>query len=65
MPDIDVKSAVGRASDVLRDLYGDTELRDLLLEDVELSGSTWLVTMGFTRPGRGTLLGALGTTASL
>lgn len=49
---IDVKQAVRIATQELRDLYGSTnvELKDLLLEEVEKSGNTWLVTLGFTSP---------------
>lgn len=56
---IDVKEAVRIATKVLRDLYENVELEDLLLEEVERSGNSWYVTLGFTRPGRGTPLGAL------
>lgn len=59
LPKIDVKDAVRIADSVVQDLYSGIELRDLLLEEVELSGGTWLVTIGFTPPNRSSGLGAL------
>jgi hypothetical protein len=57
---IGVKEAVQIAAEITRDLYSDYELRNLLLEEVEQEGDTWLVTMGFTRPFQGsTPIGAL------
>lgn len=60
---IDVKQAVRIATNKLRELYNDVELKDLLLEEVEKSGNTWLVTLGFTRPvtDAGGLLSVLAT----
>jgi hypothetical protein len=54
-----VKEAVQIATNALRDLYDNVELRDLLLEEVERSGRVWQVTLGFTRPGRGQGIGAI------
>lgn len=56
---IGVKEAVRVATGVLRDLYENAELEDLLLEEVERSGEEWLVTLGFTRPSADTTFGLL------
>lgn len=51
---ISVKEAVQIAGDVMRDLYENLTLSDLLLEEVRRgNGDTWLITMSFSRPGRG------------
>ncbi len=51
---ISVKEAVQLAGNVIRDLYDDLSLNDLLLEEVRRgSGDTWLITMSFSRPPRG------------
>jgi hypothetical protein len=49
---IDVKQAVSIAISNLNGLYPDTELAEIMLEEVELSsdGKHWLVTIGFDRP---------------
>jgi hypothetical protein len=46
---VDVKQAVKAAEDYARDLYGEKELRDLRLEEVELGdgGARWRVTLGW------------------
>lgn len=56
---IGLREAVRQAYGVMGDLYENTPLTDLLLEEVERSGRYWLVTMGFRRPGMGTPLGAV------
>ncbi len=56
---IGVKEAVQRAIQTVQDLYEDTPLGDLLLEEVELAGRNWLVTLSFTRPGRGMAIGTI------
>ena len=58
---MDVKEAVEVATKHFEDLYPTTSLRDVLLEEVELSEDeqTWLVTLGFDRKLPGTL-GAIG-----
>ena len=50
---ITAKEAVKRALEAIQDLYEGTTLGDLLLEEIEQEGSMWLVTISFTRPGRG------------
>ena len=47
-----VKDAVKVAIDYVQDLYADSNLRNLLLEEVEFSEVTnqWLVTVGFSLP---------------
>lgn len=47
---IGVKEAVRIATSALRDLYEDVEIEYLLLEEVERSGDSWNVTLGFARP---------------
>ena len=49
---IDVKQAVSIAISHLNDLYPDTKLEGVMLEEVELSsdGRRWLVTIGFDKP---------------
>jgi hypothetical protein len=49
---IGVKLAVEKAMGYVRDLYQGERLRDLLLEEVELSEkqNQWLVTIGFSLP---------------
>ena len=59
---MDLQEAVRIAIDSVKALYRvqGFELKDLLLEEVELSGDTWLVTVGFTRPNTATDIGAIG-----
>ncbi len=49
---VSVKDAVKVAIDYVQDLYADSNLRNLLLEEVEFSEVTnqWLVTVGFSLP---------------
>ena len=47
--EVDLKEAVRIATDVIRDVYHNVEFKDLLLEEIERSDGTWLVTIGFTR----------------
>jgi hypothetical protein len=49
---ISAKTAVQKAIDYVRTLYADSQLHDLMLEEVEFSESTgqWLVTVGFSLP---------------
>lgn len=62
---IEAQEAVRRATEEIEQLYPESTLRDLLLEEIELEDSpmnvdpndlgsikrpAWLVTMGFTRP---------------
>jgi len=47
-----VKSAVKTAIAYVKDLYAHSNLRDLMLEEVEFSEATnqWLITVGFSLP---------------
>lgn len=49
---IDVKKAIQAAKESLLALYSDTEIKDLLLEEVELTDDEkyWDVTLGFSVP---------------
>jgi len=48
---IDVKEAVKISQEYIQELYSKDEIRDLSLEEVEISedNSFWLVTVGFTK----------------
>ena len=48
---VDVKQAVAKAMDYLRDMYQIDKFKDVLLEEVDLSEDNkfWNVTIGFTR----------------
>ncbi len=48
---VDVKEAVGKAMDYLKDMYKIDQFKDVLLEEVDLSEDNkfWNVTIGFTR----------------
>lgn len=48
---IEVKEAVKIAQDYIQDLFAHEEIRDLALEEVELSEDNkfWIVTLGFTK----------------
>ncbi|MFN9620975.1 MAG: hypothetical protein ACK55X_14825 [Synechococcaceae cyanobacterium] len=50
---IGVKQAVASAMDFVRDMYDGQSLRDLLLEEVEMTqaDNQWLVTIGFSLAG--------------
>lgn len=47
-PKLDVKQAAARAIDYLRALIPTIPHDDISLEEVELDGGDWLVTLGFT-----------------
>lgn len=49
---VSLKSAVETAIDYVEDLYANSNLRDLMLEEVEFSEATnqWLITVGFSLP---------------
>ncbi len=49
---INVRTAVITAINYVKDLYAGSNLRDLMLEEVEFSEATnqWLVTVGFSLP---------------
>jgi hypothetical protein len=49
---IDVKQAVQAARNYLFELYEDEDIKDVLLEEVELSDDedTWKITLGFWAP---------------
>ena len=48
---VDVKQAVAKAMDYLKDMYQIDRFKDVLLEEVDLSEDNkfWNVTIGFTR----------------
>lgn len=48
---VDVKEAVGKAMEYLKDMYQIDQFKDVLLEEVDLSEDNkfWNVTIGFTR----------------
>lgn len=51
---ITAKEAIRIAGDVIRDFYDNLSLNDLLLEEVRRgSQGSWLITMSFSRPPRG------------
>lgn len=49
---VSIKSAVETALDYVKDLYANSNPRDLMLEEVEFSEATnqWLITVGFSLP---------------
>lgn len=49
---IDVKTAANAATNYLKDIYITADIRDLMLEEVELSEDEqhWLITIGLSRP---------------
>ena len=49
---MDVKQAMRIAREYVEQVYADTQIRDVMLEEVSTSedGSKWYVTIGFTRP---------------
>jgi hypothetical protein len=51
-PPIDVKEAVKSATAFLQQLAPEVEMRNIQLEEVELSddGSIWFITLGYDRP---------------
>ncbi len=48
---IEVKQAIKISQDYIKELYSGDEIRDLSLEEVEITedGQFWLVTMAFTK----------------
>ena len=61
--EIGLKQAVEIALQEVSDLYSvqGIQLTDLLLEEVDRTGDTWRVTVGFTRPGSFAALGGIGS----
>ncbi len=57
--ELSAKQAVQRAMQQVWDLFENASIGNLLLEEVERSGSNWLITLSFTRPGGGAGLGAV------
>lgn len=45
-----VQEAVARAKEYVREVYADEKIRFVGLEEVELNGSEWRITIGFSRP---------------
>jgi hypothetical protein len=60
---VDVKEAVGKAMEYLKDMYQIDQFKDVLLEEVDLSEDNkfWNVTIGFTRPQESTSGGPMAT----
>jgi len=60
---VDVKEAVGKAMDYLKDMYQIDQFKDVLLEEVDLSEDNefWNVTIGFTRRQESTSGGPMAT----
>jgi hypothetical protein len=60
---VDVKEAVGKAMDYLKDMYQIGQFKDVLLEEVDLSEDNkfWNVTIGFTRLQESTSGGPMAT----
>lgn len=60
---VDVKEAVGKAMDYLKDMYRIDQFKDVLLEEVDLSEDNkfWNVTIGFTRRQESTSGGPMAT----
>jgi hypothetical protein len=66
MPKVSTKEAVAAAKDAMKNLYDDSPLQGLALEEIELIDAErhqlWAVTLGFDRPGSvGAQQGAIGT----
>ena len=47
---MDMKTAAQAAKDYVSDLYGVEAITNIGLEEIELEGATWKITVGFTRP---------------
>ena len=49
---MDVKEAVAKAKNYLGEIYGDEDISNIGLEEVEFdhSDKAWLITLGFSRP---------------
>ena len=60
---VDVKEAVAKAMDSLKELYQIDQFKDVLLEEVDLSedNKSWYVTIGFTRGQESTSGGPMAT----
>jgi hypothetical protein len=60
---VDVKGAVGKAMDYLKNMYQIDQFKDVLLEEVDLSEDDkfWNVTIGFTRLQESTSGGPMAT----
>ena len=60
---VDVKQAVSKAMDYLKDMYQTDRFKDVLLEEVDLSEDNkfWYVTIGFTRGQESTSGGPMAT----
>jgi hypothetical protein len=60
---VDVKGAVGKAMDYLKNMYQIDQFKDVLLEEVNLSEDDkfWNVTIGFTRLQESTSGGPMAT----
>ena len=49
IPMINVKEAAQKAAEYFTDLYHD-QFTNVLVEEVELTGGYWLITLGYDRP---------------
>ena len=60
---VDVKQAVAKAMDYLKDMYQIDQFKDIMLEEVDLSEDNkyWNVTIGFTRRQESTSGGPMAT----
>jgi hypothetical protein len=60
---VDVKQAVAKAMDYLKDMYQIDQFKDVMLEEVDLSEDNkyWNVTIGFTRRQESTSGGPMAT----
>jgi hypothetical protein len=60
---VDVKQAVSKAMDYLRDMYQIDQFKDVMLEEVDLSEDNkyWNVTIGFTHRQESTSGGPMAT----
>jgi hypothetical protein len=50
MPEINAKQAVAAAIGFFKTLYEGVNYFDLLVEEIELDGSVWRITLGYSRP---------------
>lgn len=47
---MNVKEAVARAKQYVKDLFGEEGISNVGLEEVDFDGTCWSVTIGFSRP---------------
>lgn len=61
---MDAKEAVKAAKRYVAYLFEDEEIKDVGLEEIEFDGDVWNVTLGFSRPWSGSLVGGLAAGAN-